>query len=62
MKISKEQLRKIITEELEGVRSVDEGSREDMMMPSLSQADLKIAELEERLDALEQAVATLAGG
>ncbi len=62
MKISKEQLRKIITEELEGVRSVDEGSREDMMMPSLSQADLKIAELEERLDALEQAVAALAGG
>jgi hypothetical protein len=62
MKISKEQLRKIIAEELEGVRNVDEGSREDMMMPSLSQADLKIAELEERLDALEQAVATLAGG
>ena len=47
MRITKSRLKEIILEEL------DEGSREDMMMPAMSQSDLKIAELEERVERLE---------
>ena len=47
MRITKSRLKEIILEEL------DEGSREDMMMPAISQSDLKIAELEERVERLE---------
>jgi len=50
MRITKSRLKEIILEEL------DEGSREDMMMPTVSQSDLKIADLEERVEQLEQIV------
>ena len=50
MKITKRDLKKIIKEELE------EGSREQMMMPAVSQSDLKLLELEDRVARLEKMV------